>query len=286
MRSLPLRLCASLCCLVLAAGVAPSASAAVTAAEAAKLGKELTPVGATRAGNKDGSIPEYTGEKNFPEEAKKYTRAKLEELRKKNPDKLEDDFKKNVDPAAVNPLFEITKANMAQHAAKLTEGQKAMLTKYPTFKMKVYKSVRTAYYPKEIEEATIANATTAVLTGTDDLKGAKMGFPFPIPKNGAEVIWNHKWSRRRGSRARSRSCTSSPAPRAVAVRPGSTRPVSPASPAHPTWATTIPHWAPTTSSTTTRSTSSTARWTASTGSWSARRRCTSPTTPTRSTAPS
>ena len=107
MRSFPTRLRASLCCLLLA-GLSSTASAVVSPEEAAKLGKELTPVGAIRAGNKDGSIPEYTGEKNFPEEAKKYTRAKLEELRKKNPDKLEDDFKKNVDPAAVNPLFEIT----------------------------------------------------------------------------------------------------------------------------------------------------------------------------------
>lgn len=116
-----------------------SAQAAVSAEEAAKLGKELTPVGAIRAGNKDGSIPEFTGEKNFPEETKKYTRARLEELRKKDPDKLENDFKKNVDPAAVNPLFEISKANMAQYADKLTEGQKAMLNKYPTYKLRVYK---------------------------------------------------------------------------------------------------------------------------------------------------
>ena len=67
-----------------------------------------------------------------------------------------------------------------------------MLTKYPTFKIKVYKSVRPAFFPKEIEDATIANATTASLTGTDDVKGAVLGFPFPIPKSGAEVIWNHK----------------------------------------------------------------------------------------------
>ena len=37
-----------------------SAAAAVTDQEAAKLGKELTPVGAERAGNKDGTIPAWT----------------------------------------------------------------------------------------------------------------------------------------------------------------------------------------------------------------------------------
>ena len=35
--------------------------AAVSAEEAARLGKDLTPTGAERAGNADGSIPEWTG---------------------------------------------------------------------------------------------------------------------------------------------------------------------------------------------------------------------------------
>ena len=35
--------------------------AAVSADQAAELGKSLTPVGAERAGNSDGSIPEWTG---------------------------------------------------------------------------------------------------------------------------------------------------------------------------------------------------------------------------------
>jgi len=52
--------------------------------------------------------------------------------------------------------------------------------------------VRSAFFPVEIETATKANATSASLTGTDDVKGATLGFPFPIPKTGAEVIWNHK----------------------------------------------------------------------------------------------
>ena len=42
--------------LVLSVG---GARAAVSEQEAARLGKELTPVGAERAGNKDGSIPEW-----------------------------------------------------------------------------------------------------------------------------------------------------------------------------------------------------------------------------------
>lgn len=165
--------------------------ATATAEEAAKLGKEWTPVGAIRAGNADGSLPEWTGPKNFTDEQKKYTVARLEELRAKNPKELETQLEKQ-NPAAAKALFTITKANMAQYADKLTEGQKAMFDKYPTYKMIVYPTVRTAFYPDKIYEETIKNATRASLQGTDSVKGAHLGFPFPVPKSGAEVIWNHK----------------------------------------------------------------------------------------------
>ena len=42
-------------------GVAAPASAKLTDAEAARLGADLTPVGAEKAGNKDGTIPAWTG---------------------------------------------------------------------------------------------------------------------------------------------------------------------------------------------------------------------------------
>ena len=38
-----------------------SAGAAVSEQEAAQLGKNLTPIGAEKAGNKEGTIPEWTG---------------------------------------------------------------------------------------------------------------------------------------------------------------------------------------------------------------------------------
>ncbi|MGH8459724.1 MAG: DUF1329 domain-containing protein, partial [Nevskiales bacterium] len=43
----------------------PGMGAAATAEEATTLGKELTPMGSLRAGNADGSVPEYTGASNF-----------------------------------------------------------------------------------------------------------------------------------------------------------------------------------------------------------------------------
>ncbi|SEQ39322.1 Protein of unknown function [Solimonas aquatica] len=172
--------------------VSGSVQASATAEEAAHLGKDLTPVGAIRAGNADGSIPEWTGEKNFPEDSKHYTRAQLEDLRKNRPDELEAKFKGSMGADYLKPIITITPANMAQYEGKLTEGHKALLKKYPTYKMNVYKTVRDAFYPDEIYKATLANATGASLQDTDSVKNARLGFPFPIPKSGAEVIWNHK----------------------------------------------------------------------------------------------
>ena len=42
-------------------GAAIPAQAKLSDAEIARLGADLTPVGAEKAGNKDGSIPEWTG---------------------------------------------------------------------------------------------------------------------------------------------------------------------------------------------------------------------------------
>ncbi len=169
-----------------------AAHAGVSAAEAAKLGATLTPIGAEAAGNKAGTIPAWTGEKNFPADVKTMKRATLEDWRKNKPDQLEAKFKEGAGADVQKILFTITKANMDQYKANLTEGHKALFGKYPDYKMNVYRTVRTAYWPKEVEAATKLNATTATLNGTDDVKGAKLGFPFPIPKSGAEVIWNHK----------------------------------------------------------------------------------------------
>jgi len=166
--------------------------ATATADEAAKLGGELTPIGAVAAASADGNVPAYQGEKMFPADMKSWTPQYLEQLRNSDVKKLEAEFKKALDKSVLEPFDTVTKANMAKYADKLTEGQKALLNKYPSYKMKLYKSVRTGFYPKEIFEATKKNATTAKLEGTDLVTGASIGFPFPIPKSGAEVVWNHR----------------------------------------------------------------------------------------------
>lgn len=310
------------------------AAAVVSASEAAKLGKELTEVGAERAANKDGSIPTYVGKASFSPDMLKITRAELESLRvrlvkdiqsmisdagvvgdiltqgqaimdaeptkadkviaitqqmlsadaslkaefdkvlktrggksvdgmiasvksrqvklpalkddivaviqsfKGKPDWMSrlvtafdiarvleilaivDDPKtrvqanellnkytpsyvkgflqyntpgKTVDPlTSMRPLYVITKANLAQYDKQLTEGHRAMFKTYPDYKMIVFPSYRNAFFPDEIYKATIANATRATLVGSDDVQKAELGFPFPIPKSGAEPLWNHK----------------------------------------------------------------------------------------------
>lgn len=205
---------------------APAAYAAVSADQAAQLGKDLTAVGAVRAGNKDGTIPEWTGPANFTDDQLHMTRTKLMELWKDVSKLSADDVKKayaagfagggssgvpDKPPFALppslqqaysqvksqiknldKPLYVVTAANMAQYADKLTEGHKALLKAYPDYKMIVYPTVRTAFFPDAINKATLANATKAHLEGTENVLDAKLGFPFPIPGNGAEVIWNHK----------------------------------------------------------------------------------------------
>jgi hypothetical protein len=76
-----------------------------------------------------------------------------------------------------------------------------MFAKYPSYRMIVYPTLRSAYFPPEVEQATIKNAASAELIGTDEVKDAVLGFPFPVPKSGAEVLWNHKM-RFRGSTVR------------------------------------------------------------------------------------
>jgi hypothetical protein len=93
---------------------------------------------------------------------------------------------------SIKPLYVITQANLKEHEGKLSDGHKALFKTYPDYKMIVFPSFRNAFFPDEILKATVANATNAKLTGTDEITGARLGFPFPIPQTGAEPIWNHK----------------------------------------------------------------------------------------------
>jgi hypothetical protein len=152
--------------------------AAISAEEAARLGKDLTPLGAEAAGNAAGTIPPWTGGLKSPADAG-FPNYKTGEH---HPDPYAND----------KPLYTITAANMAQYAGKLTEGHKLLLQTYKDYKMIVYPTHRSAAVPQRIYAATRRIATTANLApGGNGVTGAVEGIPFPIPKQGIEVFWNH-----------------------------------------------------------------------------------------------
>jgi hypothetical protein len=160
----------------LAAAALPwSASAAVSAEEAKALGTTLTAVGGEKAGNKEGTIPAYTG--GLTTAPAGY--------------KAGDGLR--ADPfAGEKATLVIDGKNAAQYGDKLTEGTKALLKAYPSFRLDVYPTHRTVAFPKFVIENTAKSALKAkTLNDGKSMEGAHAGFPFPIPKTGYEAMWNH-----------------------------------------------------------------------------------------------
>ncbi|MDE0028225.1 MAG: DUF1329 domain-containing protein [Deltaproteobacteria bacterium] len=160
--------------LVLACALVSPVSAELSADDIARLGKDLTPLGGERAGNADGTIPEWTGGITKPPAGY--------QLGDHHPDPYAGD----------KPLFVIDQSNLDQHRDKLSTGHQRLLELYPTFKLNVYPTRRSASAPQRVYDATrkIAAATKLVDDG-NGVDGAVIGIPFPIPKDGQEIIWNH-----------------------------------------------------------------------------------------------
>lgn len=160
--------------LLLVVGLAASAGARMTADQVARLGNDLTPLGGEKAGNADGTIPAWSGGQKTPP-------AGYEEG-----GYLVDPF------AADKVLFTITAANMDKYADKLTEGHKALLKAYDTYKLNIYPTRRSAASPQYIYEATRRDAGNAELApGGAGYINTCQGIPFPQPKEALEVIQNH-----------------------------------------------------------------------------------------------
>ncbi|MCY1507915.1 hypothetical protein D9M68_422070 [compost metagenome] len=166
--------------------LASSVMAAVSQQEADQLGTTLTPLGAEKAGNADGSIPAWDG--GLPTNAAPVSNGFLS-----------DPF------AGEQPEFTITAQNVEQYKDKLTPGQLAMFKRYAsTYKIPVFKTHRTVAVPEKIYALA---KRSAVQTSTTNDGNALANFadtryyPFPIPKSGIEVLWNHI-TRYRGGNAR------------------------------------------------------------------------------------
>jgi hypothetical protein len=162
-------LCGSLC--------VGTGQAGVSTIEAGRLGTSLTPFGAEKAGNRDGTIPAYTG--GLPAQA------------------IPSDFNKGSGRWTTpfpdeKPLFSISRQNMKEYTDRLSEASKALLQRYPSYRMDIYPSHRTVAYPTWVLDNTLKNAITAHLTREGlAVEGAVGGIPFPIPRDGHEAMWNH-----------------------------------------------------------------------------------------------
>ncbi len=166
----------SFAALGLAIGLASTAQAGPKPDEIGRLTSDLTPMGSVRAGNAEGTIPEWTG--GVTEWPEGY-----------------EPGMHHLDPFADDQVqFRIDASNYQQYADQLSVGQKAMFERYPdTYYMNVYPTRRSAAFPERSLQMTIENGKTAELIANGEgVTGAAEGFPFPFPENAYEVMWNHK----------------------------------------------------------------------------------------------
>ncbi len=157
-----------------------TAIAKVPQAQVDRLNGDLTPAGAERAGNADGTIPKWDKNNaiNGAPLLQNYDGGPL-------PDPFADD--------AVQ--YTVNSGNAAQYDAILTDGQKKMLATYPdSYKINVYPSRRSCVLPDSTRayETSIYNAQVGELVdGGNGLSEVINSSPFPIPNSGLEIVWNH-----------------------------------------------------------------------------------------------
>ncbi|CAM3423038.1 DUF1329 domain-containing protein [Parendozoicomonas haliclonae] len=140
----------------------------------AQLSDTLSPVGAILAGNKEGTIPAWTGGIKQPPAGYKVGQ-------------------QHPDPYAADPILStITTANLDAYRSQLSDGIIKLMEKHPSFKVNVYPSHRSAALPERIYQSSIRNAQSAELAFRGHgVTGAVAGIPFPVPENGQQAIWNH-----------------------------------------------------------------------------------------------
>jgi len=154
---------------------ATAALAAPSEEEIARLGgPELTPVGAERAGNAEGTIPEWRGGITEPPPGW--------EPGMRRPDSFGDD------PI----LFSIDASNVEQYADKLTAGQVELVESYEGYRMDVYPTRRSCAYPERYYENARRNARVARVDENCFLRSGRSSPVFPLPENGCQVIQNGK----------------------------------------------------------------------------------------------
>ena len=165
------------CLAAIALGLIGAATqAAVTDEEFRLLGTTLTPWGAEKAGSPDGSYPAWSGDLKAP--------PGFDPKSGLWPDPYPDE----------KPLFSIDATNMEQYKDKLMEGQMELMRRYPGFRLDIYPTHRGVWMPDAYVKGALANARNPECKTSPDgvgIYGCWGGTPFPIPRNGYEVMWNH-----------------------------------------------------------------------------------------------
>ncbi|EME9705133.1 hypothetical protein Q066_02662 [Pseudomonas aeruginosa BL12] len=147
---------------------------AATSPDLSKLGSELTPIGAEKAGNADGSIPAWSG--GLIQAPAGWSRGKGDPY------------------ASEKPLYSIDASNVAKYQNSLPEGQVALIKTYPGYRLDVYPTHRSCAIPSEVAERSKAYAGQARI-GSDGWRleqAVGAAVPFPVPQSGIEVMWNYK----------------------------------------------------------------------------------------------
>lgn len=136
----------------------------------------LTPWGAVKEGNRDRTIPEYTGGLPTTTAPPGFVRGS---------GRWTDPF------GDEKPLYTITAGNLEKYRDKLSEASQEMLQRLPTFRIDVYPSHRVVNYPKFFVDNSRRNFSRCrTIEGELALAGCFGGTPFPIPKTGAQQMWN------------------------------------------------------------------------------------------------
>lgn len=161
---------------VLVAALFACAAQAAIPADAERLGKELTPLGGEKAGNKDNSIPPWAGGEP-PLPGWSFGKYRL-------------DYWKHKDE---KPLFSIDAANADKYSDKLGAGELAKLKQLKGYRMNIYPSHRSCTAPDFVAENTKKNPGFAHMKDGWILDEAYVpGVPFPIPASGEEIMLNAK----------------------------------------------------------------------------------------------
>lgn len=167
-------------CLISAIWAVPG-QAAVSQAEANRLGNSLTPFGAIRAGNSAGTIPRWDGGDT------------------RIPDGYGGTGSHHVNPYPDDEvLYSIDINNLDEYRDRLGKGVIAMMETYPdTFRLDVYETRRSHTAPAHVIENTRKNATRAELMNDGNgMRNAFGGYPFPIlhgsnENQAMQAMWNH-----------------------------------------------------------------------------------------------